>query len=170
MGAIIAALGLYACNGAEAVQPTATSLPAVMQAQGYHAVSLRRVVSNHDVLTATINGVTGQFIVDTGAAFSIVHSPRTPRFYLSRDDALGQRPATMPTGNITLTRYRLRSISVDNRGYRLPEMTSADLSALVGIVAQTSGVNVDGIIGQDFLITNQAVIDVGQRRIYLRAP
>ena len=164
------ALGLYACNGAEAVQPIANSLPTVMQSQGYQAVSMRRVASNHDILTATINGVSGQFIVDTGAAFSIVHSPRAPRFYLSQDDALGQRPATMPTGNITLTRYRLRSISVGNGGYRLPEVTSANLSALVGIVAQTSGVNVDGIIGQDFLIANQAVIDVGQRRIYLRAP
>ena len=169
-GLMAASLGLYACNGAEAVAPSVSSLPAVLQSQGFNAVPLKRVASQHDILTASINGVEGQFIVDTGAAFSIVHTPRAAAFYLTLDDALGRRPAAMPSGNIMLTRYRLQSITAGGRGYQLREMTSADLGGLVGIVRQTSGQNIDGIIGQDFLIANQAVIDVGKRRIYLRAP
>ena len=164
------AVSLHACSTSEAQPRINTSLAAVMDSQGFQTIHLQRLPSYHDLIDATINGVKGRFIVDTGASFSVIHTPRASAFQLNSSDALGTQSATMPTGNINLTRYRLRSIAISSRAYHLPEITSADLGALAGVVKQTSGQEIDGIIGQDFLIRNQAIIDVGARRIYLRAP
>lgn len=164
------AASLPACSTSEAQPRTNTSLAAVLATQGFQKSSLQRLPSNHDLINAAFNGVNGRFIVDTGASFSVIHAPRASAFRLDRSDALGTQTATMATGSTQLTRYRLRSAVIAQRAYSLPEITSADLGALAQVVKQTSGQDIDGIIGQDFLIRNQAVIDVGAARIYLRAP
>ncbi len=54
-----------------------------LRPQGYTALALRRNVGPHLEVTAKINGVTGRFLVDTGAQITVVDSHSLRRFHLS---------------------------------------------------------------------------------------
>lgn len=54
-----------------------------LRAQGYTALALRRNVGPHLEVTAKINGVTGRFLVDTGAQITVVNTASLRRFHLS---------------------------------------------------------------------------------------
>lgn len=133
---------------------------------GFAAVPVREVSTGHHLVEATINGRTGEFVLDTGANMTVIDRSNLARFGLSpasRDpgDAIGigagGRASRVPVDGFAIGPVEIRQ----NR------VVSSDLGQLLIVLSRASGRTVDGIIGQDVLGEHRAIIDVARPMLYL---
>ena len=135
--------------------------------KGYSKIKLKFTKTNHFEIKATINGVKGRFILDTGASSSCVGFEAIERFNLKVKDseikAVGAGSSNMMT-----------KISNSNE----LEIGKWKKSHVVLILFNLSHVNtglvnhnaepVDGIIGADILKKGKAIIDYEKKYLYLK--
>jgi hypothetical protein len=149
------------CAGAVARPPESLSL------QGYSSIALTRLKTGHLTMQARINGVSGRFVLDTGAGRSVIAAGRQEKFRLGRFDrkvavatgAGGDLPLRMSHGN------RLQIGSYVDYGFTayLMPLDQVNLAFL-----RRGQEGIDGVIGSDVLRSGRAVIDYAGRRLYLR--
>ena len=118
-------------------------------------------------MQARINGVTGRFVVDTGAGRSVIEASRRQKFGLAKTDrtsgvaigAGGNLPLHMSHGN------RLQIGTYVDQGFTayLMPLDQVNLAFLRRGQAQ-----IDGVIGADVLRSGSAVIDYGRPILYLK--
>lgn len=136
---------------------------------GFAAVPVRNVNPGHQLVEASINGVTGDFVLDTGANVTVIDTSQAGRFRLSGSEQ--GRLAKAPTQFVGATGIA-RQVRVDNFvvgavAIRQRRVLVADLGPLLGALGQASGRVVSGVIGQDVLEEHRAIIDVQRPMLYL---
>lgn len=136
---------------------------------GFEHVPVRNVRPGHQLVEATINGVTGEFVLDTGANLTVVSASQTERFRLDPQagGTLGAGPARFAGGSGTARQVRVESFQIGNLSVRQRSILVADLGQLLGALGQASGREIAGIIGQDILNEHRAIIDVARPMLYL---
>ncbi len=137
---------------------------------GFAHVPVRNVAPGHQLVEATINGVTGDFVLDTGANVTVVSAPQAERFGLSGSGAaglLGSGPARFVGASGTARQVAVESFSIGDVTVRQRRVLIADLGQLLGALGDASGREVAGIIGQDVLREHRAVIDVSRPMLYV---
>ena len=136
---------------------------------GFAAVPVRNVRPGHQLVEATINGVTGDFVLDTGANVTVVNAAQAERFGLSAEGGgvLGSGPALFSGASGTARQARVDSFTLGQFAIRQRRVLIADLGQLLGVLGQASGREVSGIIGQDILEEHRAIIDVPRPMLYL---
>lgn len=136
---------------------------------GFAAVPVRNVRPGHQLVEATINGVTGDFVLDTGANVTVVSTAQAERFGLSVEGGglLGSGPARIAGSTGTARQVRVDSFALGQVAIRQRQVLIADLGQLLGVLGQASGREVSGIIGQDVLEEHRAIIDVPRPMLYL---
>lgn len=143
---------------------------------GFAHVPVRDVAPGHQLVEATINGVTGDFVLDTGANVTVVSAPQAERFGLSTSAGgiLGSGPARFVGASGTARQVGVDSFTIGEVTVRQRRVLIADLGQLLGALGTASGREVSGIIGQDVLREHRAVIDVSRPMLYVltdaRAP
>ena len=60
-----------------------STLYQLLRSKGYTRVRLQSLSTNHYVLVATLNGVKGRFILDSGASNTCVSTELTAHFHLN---------------------------------------------------------------------------------------
>lgn len=138
---------------------------------GFAAVPVRNVSPGHQLVEASINGVTGDFVLDTGANVTVVDAARAESFGLSADRGglLGTGSARFIGSAGTARQVRVDSFAVGPIALRQSRVLVADLGQLLGALGQASGREVAGVIGQDVLEEHRAIIDVPRPMLYLMA-
>lgn len=139
----------------------------VLPLEGYSSIALKRLRSGHLVLHAQLNGTTGRFVLDTGAARSVVESSRQARFGLGRID----RKVAAATGAGGAVPLRMSHGNRLQIGGYVDEGFTAYLMPLdqVNLAFRRRGDDrIDGVIGSDVLRGGQAVIDYAGGRLYLK--
>lgn len=137
---------------------------------GFAHVPVRNVAPGHQLVEATINGVTGDFVLDTGANVTVVSVQQAERFGLTGSGAaglLGSRPAQFVGASGTARQVGVDSFTVGEVAVRQRRVLIADLGQLLGALGDASGREVAGIIGQDVLREHRAVIDVSRPMLYV---
>ena len=136
---------------------------------GFTAVPMTELASGHHLVEASLNGRPGRFVVDTGANATVLHASLAADYNLDR--AIGVSAAAVGLGgqaHAGVWRYKsLRIGPVEIPGGRI---ISADLSQMVNVLGAKADEPIVGIIGQDVLSAQQAVIDVPRPILYLRRP
>jgi predicted aspartyl protease len=134
---------------------------------GFTSVPLRRAaMTGHHLVTASVNGREGVFVLDTGANVSVIDSDHAAHFRLATG-ATGQGPAIVLGGRNAARQVRIESLSLGDIPVRQRRIVLTDLGALGDALAPLAGGAVHGLIGQDVLKEHRAVIDVERPILYL---
>jgi len=135
------------------------NLPAYLKALGYIEVPLTVTRVNHIVVHAKVNGEDVVLIVDTGAsttllASSVAHAcavSLSPLNITIRDTTAGIVPINI--GHVQ--QLTLGNLQIPNA-----EVVVANIAKEVGA----------GLLGEEYLSWNFAIVDVGGMNLYLRPP
>lgn len=135
--------------------------------KGFVKITLSYTVTNHLEIKANLNGVSGRFILDTGASSSCVGFEVAEKFNLVTQDsdvkAAGAGSTTLKTqkslkNNITIGKWQYT---------KLP-LVVFDMTHVNSALNAQDVVSVDGIIGADILKKGKAVIDYKNLNLYLK--
>lgn len=135
--------------------------------KGYTKIKLKLTKTNHFEMKATINGVKGLFILDTGASSSCVGFDAIETFKLEAKDsevkAAGAGATDMLTQISKKNKLKIGKWKKDKVALILFNLTHVN-TALITHNAQP----VDGIIGADILKKGKAIIDYEKKYLYLK--
>ncbi|MCA0932366.1 aspartyl protease family protein [Lutimonas saemankumensis] len=134
--------------------------------RGYVRIKLKKTITNHFEIKAKINGIKGNFILDTGASKSCVGIEDIEHFNLkteaSEEKASGAGPSEIDT-----------LISNDNQvvvgKFKVKKMTLIliDLSHINKALEKQDAKPVKGILGADILLKGKSIIDYNNKFLYL---
>jgi predicted aspartyl protease len=135
--------------------------------KGYTKIKLQLTRTNHFEIKATLNGVKGLFILDTGASNSCVGFEATETFRLkvldSEIKAAGAGAIDMFTQISKKNKLKIGKWKKENIALILFDLTHVN-TALVSHHSKP----VDGIIGGDILKKTKAIIDYEHKYLYLK--
>lgn len=135
--------------------------------QGYTKTKLRFTNTNHFEIKATINGVKGTFILDTGASSSLIGMHTAENFNLTIEDS--EIKATgAGASNMTTQISKVNAIKIGKwKQQKVPIILFNLTHVNDGLVSQNAK-PVDGIIGADILKKGKAIIDYDKKYLYLK--
>ncbi|MBX7526134.1 retropepsin-like aspartic protease family protein [Qipengyuania vesicularis] len=143
-------------------------LAAALSEEGYVSIPLEKLPTGHEIVPVEVNGVSGTFLLDSGAQGTIIDEQWAARYYLTPEGVDGHDKIAGATGHTAMRRAEVRSLSIS--GSELP--TNFVMVGNVGPALETlgrmSGREIQGIVGQDLLSRHDGVIDVGNSTLYLR--
>lgn len=149
----------------------AGSVDQAMCLLGFTAVPLRELITGHHLVGATINGVAGTFVLDTGANASVVNGAAAGDFGLK--PALGGLVPAIGIGVGGAQKAGFAnadSLVIGGVDIRRKRLMTADLDQVVRLLGpMAGGTPISGIIGQDVMKEHRAVIDVAKPILYLIA-
>jgi hypothetical protein len=138
-----------------------------IEAEGFYRIPLKRLATGHYLFSAKINGVSGNFILDTGASTSCVGFTDSAHFLLISEESIikaaGAGAINMKTMLSRGNKFNIKSWSVNNMDFVL-----FDLSHVNAALQQVNENAIHGIIGADFLKQHRAVIDYGRNCFYVK--
>ena len=138
-----------------------------LKGKKYKKIPFKVLKTQHLLIKGTINGVKGNFILDTGASNSCVGFESVEYFKLhaqfSETKAAGAGATGMETqlaknNTIQLGRWKNEKI----------HLIIFDLSHVNEALIQYKTKPVDGIIGADLLLKGKAIIDYNNHCLYLK--
>ena len=133
----------------------------------YKKVKFRVSKTNHLTIKATLNGVKGDFILDTGASNSCVGVCDIELFQLnaenSKNKASGAGSRDIETQSSKSNILKLGKWKVCNL-----ELIVLDLSHINEALAELKAKSTHGIIGADILLKGEAIIDYSNKCLYLK--
>lgn len=135
--------------------------------KGYTKIKLHLTKTNHFEIKATLNGIKGLFILDTGASNSCVGFEAIETFKLKVKDseikAAGAGATDMLTQISKKNKLKIGRWKKDKMALIL-----FNLSHVNTALTSHNSKPVDGIIGADVLKKGKAVIDYEKRLLYLK--
>ena len=142
-------------------------LPEILKKERYQKIKFKVTKTQHLLLKAKINGVSGNFILDTGASSSCVGFEGIEWFGLkaikSKTKASGAGATGMYTqiaknNKIEIGRWKIDKLDV----------VIFDLSHVNQALIQHKSKKVQGIIGADILLKGKGIIDYYNHCLYLQ--
>lgn len=142
-------------------------LPKNLIKNGYKKVNFKVTKTQHLVLRATINGIKGTFILDTGASNSCVGFEGVEQFKLKAENSKTKASGAGATGMFTQVakNNKLQLGRWKNIDF---ELIIFDLSHVNEALQQHKAKPVHGIIGADILLKGKAIIDYDCCCLYLK--
>jgi predicted aspartyl protease len=143
------------------------SLKDFLVKKGYLKIKLKLTKTNHFEIKATINGIKGRFILDTGASSSCVGFEAIERFNLKVKDseikAVGAGASDMLTQISKSNEIKIGTWKKNRVASILFNLSHVN-NGLINHNADP----VDGIIGADILKKGKAIIDYEKKHLYLK--
>lgn len=143
------------------------SLKQFLLARDYTKVKLKLTKTNHFEIKASINGVKGLFILDTGASNSCVGFEGIKTFNLKAKDseikAAGAGATDMLTQVSKKNKLKIGTWKKDKVALILFNLSHVNTALL-----NYNSKPVDGIIGADILKKAKAIIDYDKNYVYLK--
>nr|WP_293303254.1 retropepsin-like aspartic protease [Allomuricauda sp.] len=143
------------------------SLNKFLKTKSYTKVPLTLTETNHFEIAAKINGVTGRFILDTGASNTCVGMDKTAFFNMVSEATDVKAAGAGATEMETLVSTKNKIQIGDWKKSRL-KIVLFDLVHVNKALTSHNALPVDGIIGADILKKGKAVIDYNKKCLYLK--
>ncbi|RMA66272.1 retropepsin-like aspartic protease [Ulvibacter antarcticus] len=144
-----------------------TQLRGFLEAKNYFRIPLRKLATGHYKLSAKVNGVKGDFILDTGASTSCIGFKSTTHFHLLSEESKIKAAGAGAIGMDTRI-SRNNKLSIDNWHVKGMDFVLFDLGHINEALMQTDEQTIHGIIGADFLKLRRGVIDYGRNCLYVK--
>ncbi len=143
------------------------SLKKLLEKKNYTKITLKKMVTNHLALVATINGVEGTFILDTGASNSCVGIHMTDYFKL---EAIESETKASGAGATNMETKQSENNTLQLGVWKTNEFTIVlfDMIHVNTALIQHNAEEVHGIIGADILEKGSAIIDYNKNVLYLK--
>lgn len=161
---LLSACAPMATQSPQAVTPTAAQ---ALCALGYSSILLRTLPTGHHLTQTLVNGRPATFVVDTGAGRTVIHRPYAETFGLEASGG-PQGTAIGAGGTTAVNQVSVTEFTVATTRTSLNRMFAMDLSHVITALERIVGSPVHGIIGQDIMQAQHAIIDIQQERLYLK--
>ncbi|KAF2336223.1 retropepsin-like aspartic protease [Flavobacterium daemonense] len=138
-----------------------------LKKENYKKIKFKVTKTQHLAIKAKINGIAGNFILDTGASNSCVGFECIERFELAAKKSKTKASGAGGTGMKTQlsSENKLQLGSWKNKNFSI---VIFDLSHVNEALESHKAKPVDGIIGADVLLEGKAIIDYYNNYLYLR--
>ena len=135
--------------------------------QGYTKVKLKLLKTNHFEMKATINGVKGRFILDTGASNTLVNETSVDHFNLTTQES-DVKVTGAGASNMDSKVSKRNSLAIGKWKTERTIIVLFNLSHVNKGLTSLDVEPVDGIIGTDILKKAKAIIDYEKKYLYLK--
>ena len=142
-------------------------LPYLLKKEKYKKIKFKVSKTQHLLIKAKINGIKGNFILDTGASNSCIGFESIELFLLEAKKSKTQASGAGATGMLT-------QIAIDNKlqlgNWKHAEfdLVIFDLSHVNSALISYKAKPVHGIIGADILMKGKGIIDYFNHYLYLK--
>lgn len=144
-----------------------SSLRQFLLEKNYKRIKLRKTATNHLEIKATLNGVEGNFILDTGASNSCVGNDEAEHFDLfSKNSDI--RAAGAGSSNMLTRVSENNTIKIGDWKKKKIDLVLFNLRHINQALSDHDADVVHGIIGADILERGKAVIDYKRKCLYLK--
>nr|WP_321414604.1 retropepsin-like aspartic protease [uncultured Allomuricauda sp.] len=143
------------------------SLKKFLKSKDYITIPLVLTETNHFELRASINDVSGKFILDTGASNTCVGMDKI-EFFEMASEATDIRAAGAGATEMETLISNKNKIQIGDWKSKKQKVVLFDLSHVNQALTAHNALPVDGIIGADILKKGKAVIDYDKKCLYLK--
>lgn len=144
-----------------------SSLKKFLKKKKYIKVPLVLTATNHFEIVAKLNGISGRFILDTGASNTCVGFDKIEFFNLTSKESKIKAAGAGATNMETLVSTKNKIKIGDWKKNRL-KVVLFDLVHVNEALTTHKALPVDGIIGADILKKARAIIDYDKKCVYLK--
>ena len=141
-------------------------LPYLLKKENYKKIKFKVSKTQHLLIKAKINGVKGNFILDTGASNSCIGFESIELFLLEAKNSKTQASGAGATGMITQIATN-NKLQLGNWKYAEFDLVIFDLSHVNEALIAYKAKPVHGIIGADILMKGKGIIDYFNHCLYL---
>ncbi|WP_430615581.1 retropepsin-like aspartic protease [Flavobacterium sp. JP2137] len=134
---------------------------------GYRKISFRVSKTQHLFLKAKINGISGDFILDTGASSSCIDFIHIEHFQICATDSNTKASGAGANGMLTQVSYK-NHLQMGRWKKPAIDLVILDLSHVNIALEQYKSKTVHGIIGADILLKGEAIIDYKNSYLFLK--
>jgi predicted aspartyl protease len=142
------------------------TLPDILKKENYKKIKFKVSKTQHLLIKASINGIKGNFILDTGASSSCVGFECVEFFLLEAKKSKTQASGAGATGMRTQMAVG-NKLQLGNWKHSDFELIIFDLSHVNEALIQHKAKPVHGIIGADILMKGKGIIDYYNHCLYL---
>ncbi|NMH24960.1 retropepsin-like aspartic protease [Flavobacterium solisilvae] len=143
------------------------NLDDVLKKEKYKKLNFKVSKTQHLLIKAKINGVTGNFILDTGASNSCVGFESIELFNLKAGKSKTKAAGAGATGMFTQI-AKNNSLKIGRWKTEDFHLIIFDMSHVNDALKQYKAKPVQGIIGADVLLEGKAIIDYANHCFYLK--
>ena len=154
-------------NGASSA--VSQSLANFLATRGFTRIPMRLNANDHFDVEAALNGHATRFIVDTGSANTLVDTQVAVKSGTGVTALAGYGAGGVGGLVEGVNRTRVKELGIGNFKLANAEVAVAHVSGDI-LLSKSAAESNAGVLGQDYLSTNFAVIDMGGRALYLRHP
>ena len=139
----------------------------ILKKEKYKKINFKVSKTQHLLVKATINGISGNFILDTGASNSCVGFESIERFHLKAGKSRTKASGAGATGMFTQL-AKNNSLQIGRWKTADLHLVIFDLSHVNEALQQYKAKPVHGIIGADVLLEGKAIIDYSNHVLFLK--
>jgi predicted aspartyl protease len=143
------------------------NLPEFLKKEKYKKIKFTLSKTNHLLVNASINGVKGKFILDTGASNSCVDFEDVAQFKLTAAHSKTRAAGAGATGMFTQIAQD-NVLKIGRWEYRGFNLIVFDMSHVNTALIEHKAKPVHGILGADVLLEGKAIVDYANRYLYLK--
>ena len=137
-----------------------------LKESGYISVKLNFLKTKHYSLEASINGINGRFILDTGASNSCVCTTLESNFNIISKETVEK--ASSATSEISNTKISKNNTIQIGKWENKINLITFDMSHINNALNDKKIDNISGIIGADILKKSKAILDYNLSNLYLK--
>ena len=134
--------------------------------KGYCSVNLIFLKTKHYLIEAKINGINGEFILDSGASNSCVCITKKYKFKL--ETKISKIIASSATSEMSNTNISKKNYIIIGKWKYTIDLVTFDMSHINNTFEEKGIESVDGIIGADILSKSKAILDYKSNKLYLK--
>ncbi|CAM3332244.1 Acid protease [Flavobacterium longum] len=144
-----------------------THLPEILQKEKYKKIRFTVSKTNHLLVNASINGVKGRFILDTGASNSCVDFQDVTQFKLTPEHSKTRAAGAGATGMFTQIAQD-NILKIGRWQHKSFSLIVFDMSHVNAALKEHKAKPVKGILGADVLMHGKAIVDYANHFVYLK--
>jgi len=154
-------------NGASSA--VSQNLASFLAGRGFTRVPMRLNANGHFDVEGALNGHATRFLVDTGSANTLIDTQVAVKSGTGVTALTGYGAGA--AGNLAegVNRTGVKELAIGNFKLANAEVVVAHVSGDI-LLSKSAAESNAGVLGQDYLATNFAVIDTGGRALYMRRP
>ena len=132
-----------------------------------YSTDFRIISTNHIIIEVFVNSVKGLFIIDNGASHSCIDINKSEKFNLKYK--VSNESASSATQEINETFISKKNeIKFENIKSINHDFILFNMSYIHKTLSDKDEIEIDGLIGADFLIKHKSIIDYESNKIYLK--
>lgn len=143
------------------------NLHEILKKEKYKKIKFKITKTQHLLIKAKINGIKGNFILDTGASNSCIGFESVELFQLHAEDSKTKASGAGATGMDTQTAWK-NHLQLGSWKHTEFDLVIFDLSHVNEALVQYKAKPVHGIIGADVLRKGKAIVDYYNNYLYLQ--